>query len=198
MVITMKQAISDIQPESMVGPISGHQIHMYDVVAWMSYHMVCMIQTWYHYTCGRMSPLIWCTHHYTLPYICAHAHHSLLHMYSGQCIHIRVDTHAYVHLQHELIRILTNTPTGSTGALVDVVVSMGAMDSTSVYSNTLTLLNTELLVSSGVLSVSGIHSITMKTSVQTGSILLLVVLLGTVFLMVQCCEYVHLYWCMYS
>ena len=94
--------------------------------------------------------------------------------------------------------ILTNTPIGSTGALVDVVVSMGAMDSTSVYSNTLTLLNTELLVSSGVLSVSGIHSITMKTSVQTGSILLLVVLLGTVFLMVQCCEYVHLYWCMYS
>jgi len=28
--------------------------------------------------------------------------------------------------------------------------------------------------------------------------LLSVVALGTLFLMVQCCEYIHLYWCLYS
>jgi heme/copper-type cytochrome/quinol oxidase subunit 3 len=91
------------------------------------------------------------------------------------------------------VACIVDTSCGSTGALVDMVLSIGSMDTISVYSNTLTLLNTDLLVSSGVLSISGIHSMTMKTTIQTCGMLVLVVVLGTVFLMVQCCEYIHLY-----
>ena len=88
--------------------------------------------------------------------------------------------------------------TGSSGALHDTVIAISNMDTVCMYSNTLTLLNTDLLVFSGVLSVSAIHSITMKTTTQTCSMLMLVVLMGTVFLTVQCCEYLHLYWCLYT
>lgn len=70
---------------------------------------------------------------------------------------------------------------------------MMVADASTIYSNTLTLLNTDLLLTSGVVSVAAIHSMTMKTLVQSNSMLLVVVMLGTVFLLVQCCEYLHLY-----
>ena len=75
---------------------------------------------------------------------------------------------------------------------------IGSVATITMYSNTLTLLNTNLLLASGVVSVAAIHSVTMKTLVHTNYMLVLVVVLGTVFLLVQCCEYIHLYWCMYS
>ena len=72
------------------------------------------------------------------------------------------------------------------------------MTTTMVYANTLTMLNTDLLLTSGVVSISAVHACTMKTMVSTHLLLLVVVILGLVFLMVQCVEYLHLYWCMYS
>ena len=83
--------------------------------------------------------------------------------------------------------------TGSVGVLSTLDIELGVVASSTVYSNTLTLLNTDLLLTSGVISVGAIHSITMKTVVQSNGMLLLVVMLGTVFLLVQCCEYMHLY-----
>ena len=92
-----------------------------------------------------------------------------------------------------LRRCSCTSKTGSVGVLSTVVVQLGVVDCSSVYSNTLTLLNTDLLLSSGVVSVSVVHSMTMKTLVHSNTAILLVVLLGTVFLLVQCCEYMHLY-----
>jgi len=83
--------------------------------------------------------------------------------------------------------------TGSTNTLATTVVSTSSTDAVSVYSNTLTLLNSTLLLTSGVVSVAAVHSISMKTSVMSSAMLMVVVVLGTVFLMVQCCEYLHLY-----
>jgi len=83
--------------------------------------------------------------------------------------------------------------TGGLASLTGVVVSTTSVDAVTVYSNTLTLLNTNLLLTSGVVSIGGMHSITMKTAVQSSVLLMLVVVLGTVFLLVQCCEYLHLY-----
>ena len=73
------------------------------------------------------------------------------------------------------------------------MVSTTGCDATTVYSNTLTLLNSTLLLTSGVVSVAAIHSMSMKTPVMSSAMLAVVVLLGTLFLMVQCCEYLHLY-----
>ena len=70
---------------------------------------------------------------------------------------------------------------------------MMVADASTIYSNTLTLLNTDLLLTSGVVSVAAIHAMTMKTLVHSNSMLLLVVMLGTVFLLVQRFEYLHLY-----
>nr|QHQ98657.1 cytochrome c oxidase subunit 3 [Diplonema japonicum] len=67
-----------------------------------------------------------------------------------------------------------------------------------VYQNTLTLLNTDLLLFSGCVSIAAVHSHTMHTPVAAALQLLLIVLLALVFLVVQCCEYLHLYWCVYS
>ena len=72
------------------------------------------------------------------------------------------------------------------------------MDTSTVTNNTLTLLNTSLLLTSGVVSVGGVHALTMKTHVQSVGLFMVVVALGTSFMMVQCCEYIHLYWCLYS
>lgn len=83
--------------------------------------------------------------------------------------------------------------TGGVSSLAVVVVSSTSTDAVTLYSNTLTLLNTNLLLTSGVVSIGGMHSITMKTSVLSSVLLMVVVVLGTVFLLVQCCEYLHLY-----
>jgi len=88
--------------------------------------------------------------------------------------------------------------TGGVATLATVVVSTTSSDAITVYSNTLTLLNSTLLLTSGVVSVGAIHSMAMKTPVLSSAMLAVVVVLGTVFLMVQCCEYLHLYWCIYS
>ena len=66
------------------------------------------------------------------------------------------------------------------------------------YQNTLTLLNTHLLLWTGVLSVLAIHAHTMKVPVSVAAYLTAVCSLGGCFLLVQCCEYVHLYWCLYT
>nr|QHQ98640.1 cytochrome c oxidase subunit 3 [Lacrimia lanifica] len=88
--------------------------------------------------------------------------------------------------------------TGGVGVMVHSTPQLGHVGSTSVYVNTLTLLNTNLLVTSGIVSIAAMHAVVMKTSVLSNSMLMLVVVLGSVFLLVQCCEYLHLYWCMYS
>ena len=70
---------------------------------------------------------------------------------------------------------------------------LGHVGNTSVYINTLTLLNTNLLVTSGVVSIAAMHAVVMKTPVLSNSMLMVVVVLGSIFLLVQCCEYLHLY-----
>ena len=122
---------------------------------------------------------------------------SLLYTFLSYHLHLYILTaaHTVMHtlaLHHSNVYVVP-TCTGSTGALADTVISMGNQDTVLLYSNTLTLVNTDLLVTSGILSVSAIHSTTMKTTTQTAGMLLLVVLLASVFLMVQCCEYIHLY-----
>ena len=82
---------------------------------------------------------------------------------------------------------------GSSGVMSHMVISNSYAVVSSLYANTLTLLNTNLLVTSGVLSVGAMHSVVMKTNSLSNSLLLMVVGLGTLFLMVQCCEYLHLY-----
>jgi len=82
---------------------------------------------------------------------------------------------------------------GSTGALATCSTVAGTVETSTVYSNTLTLLNTDLLLTSGVVSVGAVHSMQMKTMIQTMGLLLVVIALGTTFLLVQCCEYLHLY-----
>lgn len=88
--------------------------------------------------------------------------------------------------------------TGSTASIVSVSSGLGTSDVTTMYANTLTLLNTNLLLASGVVSIAAIHAVSMKTPVIGTTMMLVVSMLGTVFLVVQCCEYIHLYWCMYS
>jgi len=82
---------------------------------------------------------------------------------------------------------------GTTGSLSECSCIAAAVDVSTVYSNTLTLLNTDLLLWSGVVSIAAVHSMTMKSMIQTMGLLLVVVMLGTTFLLVQCCEYLHLY-----
>nr|ATQ37484.1 cytochrome c oxidase subunit 3 [Rhynchopus euleeides] len=71
----------------------------------------------------------------------------------------------------------------------------GVEVSSVVLQNTLTLMNSYLLITSGVVSVSALHCCTMRVHVLYTSSLLVVLVLGTAFLGVQCIEYVHLYWC---
>ena len=83
---------------------------------------------------------------------------------------------------------------GTSGGSVSTwYMGMGTQDVTTSYSNTLTLLNTNLLLASGVLSVGSVHAVGMKLPVLANSSMLLVMVLGTLFLSVQCCEYIHLH-----
>ena len=66
------------------------------------------------------------------------------------------------------------------------------------YQNTLTLLNTDLLLSSGVLAVAGMHTVVLQLLGVHCLLLTVVVIVAVLFLAVQCCEYIHLYWCIYS
>jgi len=87
---------------------------------------------------------------------------------------------------------------GSTDTLGSSSTGHGVLSTGVAYSNTLTLLNTDLLLTSGVVSIAGMHGMTMKTIVHAMLMMLVVCMLGTVFLLVQCIEYLHLYWCLYS
>ena len=87
---------------------------------------------------------------------------------------------------------------GSTDTLGSSSTGHGVLSTGVAYSNTLTLLNTDLLLTSGVVSIAGMHGMTMKTIAHAMLMLLVVCMLGTVFLLVQCIEYLHLYWCLYS
>ena len=75
---------------------------------------------------------------------------------------------------------------------------MGSSDSVVLYANTLTMLNTSLLLYSGVVSVSLVHTLVLKTLVMSNTMVVSISLLAIVFLGVQCVEYLHLYWCIYS
>jgi heme/copper-type cytochrome/quinol oxidase subunit 3 len=72
-----------------------------------------------------------------------------------------------------------------------------AVDGTDVYSvmyqNTLTLLNTDLLLWTGAVSISAIHAHAMRTPVVACTQLSMIVCIASCFLLVQCCEYIHLY-----
>ncbi len=62
-----------------------------------------------------------------------------------------------------------------------------------VYQNTLTLLNSDLLLATGALSIAAVHSHTMRTATSGCFYLSLIVCAASAFLLVQCCEYLHLY-----
>lgn len=57
----------------------------------------------------------------------------------------------------------------------------------------LTLVNSDLLFSSGVATIMMVHVLSGSITVLGDVLLSVVVGLGCVFLGVQCCEYVHLY-----
>lgn len=57
----------------------------------------------------------------------------------------------------------------------------------------LTLVNSDLLFSSGIATMMLVHLLSGNLSNLSDLVLGTVVLLGCVFLGVQCCEYVHLY-----
>nr|QHQ98624.1 cytochrome c oxidase subunit 3 [Namystynia karyoxenos] len=74
----------------------------------------------------------------------------------------------------------------------------GVTSSGLVFQNALTLANSDLLFTTGMLALVVVHS-------MAGSLLCcaeagcgVVVVLGSVFLEVQVCEYGHLYWCFFS
>nr|ATQ37457.1 cytochrome c oxidase subunit 3 [Diplonema ambulator] len=87
---------------------------------------------------------------------------------------------------------------GSLHSIGSTVSSTGSEWHTLVYQNTLTLLNTDLLLFSGCVSIAAVHSHAMLLPVTASVQLLCIVLLALMFLSVQCCEYIHLYWCIYS
>ena len=87
---------------------------------------------------------------------------------------------------------------GSLGSIVTVSDAVGVTGTSVLHANTLTLLNTMLLLTSGVVSIIGVHGVAMKVPTVTSTAFMVVSYLGVVFLGVQCCEYLHLYWCIYS
>ena len=52
---------------------------------------------------------------------------------------------------------------GSTGVMNTTTTGMGYYYVLTVYTNTLTLLNTNLLVTSGIVSIAAMHAVVMKT-----------------------------------
>lgn len=92
----------------------------------------------------------------------------------------------------------TANNTVTVGVLQHVTVDGTAMIVGTVFQNALTLANTDLLFMTGLLAVVVMNN---HATLMLGSIQLwigVIVLAGTVFLVVQCCEYQHLYWSMFS
>jgi len=82
---------------------------------------------------------------------------------------------------------------GSTDTLSASTLVHSSVSATTMYANTLTLLNTDLLITSGVVSIAAMHGMTMKSLTNAVVLLVVVCMLGSVFLLVQCIEYLHLY-----
>nr|QHQ98688.1 cytochrome c oxidase subunit 3 [Artemidia motanka] len=107
----------------------------------------------------------------------------------------------FVTLLWAVILYLAVLPTGTTSAattighnhLLQCTVLHGC-----IYQNTLTLANTVLLTYSGIWSVIMCHGISIMSTGITLSGLWNTILLGVTFLGIQCCEYLHLYWCIFS
>ena len=70
----------------------------------------------------------------------------------------------------------------------------GYIATVSIAENTLTAANTDLLLASGVCSAAALHHTHAKAVVLSSVLWTAVVDLAGVFLLVQCCEYQHLYW----
>ena len=73
------------------------------------------------------------------------------------------------------------------------VPGVGHAVSTRVFQNTLTLINTDLLLASGVASMLSMHAHTLRVPVLCTCMLAVVALQATAFLAVQCIEYMHLH-----
>ena len=77
--------------------------------------------------------------------------------------------------------------------LVQQIADDGVDSVSLIYQNTLTLLNTDLLLSTGVVSIAAMHSHTMKNILHGTLCMTVLVTVASVFLLVQCCEYLHLF-----
>nr|QHQ98672.1 cytochrome c oxidase subunit 3 [Rhynchopus humris] len=88
--------------------------------------------------------------------------------------------------------------TGSLGCMYQCTVLLDVEWGITLYQNTLTLLNTDLLLTSGVWGVAAMHAVVLHLLLVHCYATTTIILLAVVFLAVQCCEYLHLYWCIYS
>ena len=84
------------------------------------------------------------------------------------------------------------------GSLDHVVEHLGYMLSTLQMANALTMVNTTLLLTTGVLAGYAVHALSMRLPVLACTLMHTIVSLGMLFLSVQCMEYGHLYWCIHS
>ena len=66
--------------------------------------------------------------------------------------------------------------------------------SSHIIANALTLINTVLLISSGMVAVAALHASSLRAHILYSSLVVVVVVAATAFLSVQCMEYMHLYW----
>nr|QHQ98702.1 cytochrome c oxidase subunit 3 [Sulcionema specki] len=82
--------------------------------------------------------------------------------------------------------------------LYNIIITYGTTTSGVHFQNALTIINTDLLLFTGVLSVVVVHCNSTSTMLYTHSLFTYIIILGGVFVVVQCCEYVHLYWNMFS
>ena len=69
---------------------------------------------------------------------------------------------------------------------------------THLIANGLTLVNTVLLISSGMIVVSGVHVAALGVHLLYSTLVVCTVAAASGFLSVQCIEYLHLYWCINS
>merc|ERR1711904_465218 len=84
------------------------------------------------------------------------------------------------------------------GVLANIVIESGTTHTVFVFQNALTLANTDLLLTTGVLAVAIMHLIVYRIIVGAQLLLGILIVAGKLFLGVQCCEYLHLYWCLFS
>lgn len=87
----------------------------------------------------------------------------------------------------------------ATGGVLQHAALDGIMMTTGlVFQNALTLANTDLLFATGLLAVIVMHCHAALMLAHIQLWLGIIVMAGSVFLVVQCCEYQHLYWCLFS